>query len=499
MLLVKATISLLLLLHLNVSFSMEPLGLIAANDMNCYGGGVKYVSPYYSLEYYFDEFKDKNPYCIPPEDTTKYGEDFSERKISIDQFIDRILKNNQCTLFHDVFKTFIKARDSIFMHVDRSQPKRMLKMKDFMDEIKSDIHIEQAALARDVNFCGSSDISIKIWPYWFLLTKLKELLENVPPSEEITVIQKDGDTASTCQNVMANGTEDLEKFFVKIPKNLKDVVDITFHAYQIKDQLSVYAKDKKLYDTGCVPDDTNYKINKAELEGIDQLEFKVKAKCAGDNGTVWDIKVDCDLTPPPVASGQDDPCSKQIRELIIILESMMKTYYPIQNYYWMNVVCHHENYEKLTTDFPPPPTALEVLSDDQCKNKRKCNPDKHQQSFYSKKKQMLSQKTVLQRKPEPKGKTLKNETLKKTGDDEMDSVVFKLESTKEIKKEVVNHRVISQTKENQQADKIYFHLQRYLDNKELYCQNINNELELFDRISKRYCLTGYSKLLPNNP
>lgn len=438
----------------------QPQKIISAGDMNCYGGGVDYKSRESTISYHLSDFYKSNPKCIPPKDQTKHGENFTERKISVDQIVDKMIKAHSCDFMKDLLITFKKARDSTYEHVKKAQPKRMKNIKTFMEYIKSDLHVEQAALARDVNFCGSSDISFKIWPYWFLLSKLKEMIKLMPTSSEdiITSIEHNGQRAQTCKNVFVRGEENLNQFYVNIPTNLNGAVSIKFNAFQIPDQLSIYTNGKVIHDTKCISNSNKLELDKSQLKDIRELEFRVKAKCNGDKSTVWDIKVDCELEKQVQSSPKASPCYQDLSELILNIEAMIKTFYPIQDFYWMNLVCYHEYDGRLKSEFAPPPTLLQVLIDNQCQGQI-CAKDNF-------KKLLDLNSSALERKPV---------------------------DTQTIKANPLRSNSLGNSR------KTYFHKLRYLDNRELYCKDIRNRLSLFSKLSMRYCLSAYPILLEHTP
>ena len=344
------------------TFSKDIKQIINDRDVACYGGDFLLTSTHFTIEQNYSEFKEKNPKCMHSNVYEKHGVEFSDRRQAVEEYIDTIIENQKCDFLRPLLNLFRQSREETYDYIDSVQSPRMKMLKDYIKNLRSDINLKQAAIARNVNFCGHSDFGIKIYPYWYLTTKLKELLHNMtlmipPPKEEM--ITKTGQEAKTCNNVKASGSEDLDNFFVNIPSNLKGDVSIDFNAYAIMDQMIVYAGTKELFNTNCTSGRHKFNFSKQDLDDHQKIEIKIKAKCASDSGTAWDIRVNCEIEENNRVNQKKTPCISPVIELVRLLELMIEKFYPIQKYYWMNTICY-EKYDKiLKKDMLAPITYLD--------------------------------------------------------------------------------------------------------------------------------------------
>ena len=484
MLFAQVVLRLLLICYPLSTFGYGPKDAVLAEDIHCYGGGIQFESELYPMIFNFKDYHKKyNGSCLPFNEV-KYAEDLMERKVSLEELIEKIIKDNKCPELTKLLKTFKKVQKLMWNYPQDIKDIRNTHIAESLKKLKSDLHLYQAAIARKSNMCGGSDMGVKMWPYWDLIVKLKETQLGLP-TDEMTTISESGETANDCRNVRASGSEDLRDFYVKLPRNKVDDLNINFEAYGIKDQIIVYGSNgQMLYDSSCTSGTHSIRFNKDEIKYFDKIKVEVVAKCAGDHGTAWDIQINCKRKPVMKKALSD--CDKAIQRLVYLLDKMLKLYQPIQNHYWNQVLCYYEYEQKLKKGVPLPETELEIF-----RVEHKCVKCKEYATNYkeSKEKSYKNTKILFERETEKKKKFYQSELLVKR--DQIET--SQMNTFSKVSPHLNQTRNIARAnpaRENYKINKAQFDF----DKKE-YCKKNKRQMELFDKVSKRYCMTAYERLL----
>lgn len=470
------------------TYGYSPKDAVLAEDINCYGGGIKFDSELYPMEYSYKDYIENNPKCVPFNDI-RYGQDLVERIEALDGLIERVKKSKKCPLLSQLLQNFKTLQTYMWDYVGDIADPRKKHIIEVINRIKSDVHLYQGMITRQTHLCGVSDTATKIWPFWDLIVKLKELEQAIPPSSKVTVIKENGQEASTCHNVLASGTGDLDNFKVKIPWNKTKELTLDFEAYSVKDRVIVSSnRGETFYDSGCTSGKHSLVLNRSDLRGMQSLSINIKAKCAGDFGTVWDVRVDCQTEPSPPEKKKVSACDLYLQELILLLDKILKLYEPIQNHYWNKVLCYHEYEQILKEHVSLQESQLQTFQDQH----RCIDCRKNAKAYKEKPKETPKTETVImQREDKTRNKFLNSALFMKLKKN--DNIISEEEERLRRKKQKLRRFIANQ---QSNTDTYPLNKEQFQFIKKEYCESNPNRLQLFDRLSKRYCKTAYETLLP---
>jgi hypothetical protein len=225
-------------------------------------------------------------------------------------------------------------------------------------------HIRSAALAVLAEFCGVSDISLKVSPLW----KLKVGLIESPKLEVPVKIMSSGETADSCSNVSARGNEDLENIFVNVKNaNKAEPLTVTYNMYGVKDHVIVHLDGVEMFDSGCISGSKPIQI--PLTENSEKLKITIKALCDGGGGTAWTVGVTCSEEPPE-EEPKSKACKEQTSELLALIDQAIIHSRPIINYYWGRANCYIEHHERMTKELYTLTKVSQPQKSNLCKNKK---------------------------------------------------------------------------------------------------------------------------------
>lgn len=299
-------------------------------------------------------------------------------------------------------------------------------------------------------------MSFKLRPYFLLEVALRGETSHYSRTESVTV---DGETTNSCFNVQAQGSEDLNKFFINIVSADKSrPLVLKYETYTAKDQIILSDGKKVIFDSGCRSTSEVHEVMiNIQKVTSNKIKVLVNSSCNGENGTFWNFQLQCDqqvskpFNSTPIAC--TNPSSK--------LKKLIKEYYElsdnIHEHYWMKSNCYMQHYKELGEELLIQDTLLFTQEVRPCGEFDYCPKILSKNSYAI---SPLSNITAVK-----KGKLVERSPAVKTNRRLQKGTVF--EKNKE----------------------------HFIKNKSWFCIPKKSSLELFDRISKRYCLSGYPYLL----
>jgi hypothetical protein len=316
-----------------------------------------FTSEYYSVDYRYDEFKEKNkcsPYKEP--DVAKRGQKYNNAKSAVDEFIEKMITDKKCSFYKSLLQEFLSRKNSTESLYDKKYDLRqeLANAEAFNQEIQAHFAFRGWSSA----LCSISHVTERNKEYWWLLTKV---LETMARGSIVQVVSENGQEISHCGNVKAFGTKNLKEFTVSLEAAKSNKIKFTNNAYGVSDQFKVFSsRGSLLYDSGCKgavgEQKEEIKISKITSPFV---KIEVIANCSeGDQNTAWELSISCDADDEVSI----DQCTPQIKELIELLKKFLDVVPPILDNYWMQAMCYEKTHKHVLKNMKRVDLFMEVLS-----------------------------------------------------------------------------------------------------------------------------------------
>jgi hypothetical protein len=369
-------------MHSSYGLDIEKL----ADTYLCYGGGYNYKSQIVKETYLYSEFITQEPLCKLFDKPKGDSSEFLSIHNQILNYANSKTNKEPCPEVDKLIEKYISDSSKVIEYISTVTDKRVeniFKKTRVLDmnigtgkiiEVQKDkdpkgTHVRSAALGMLAEFCGVSDISLKVSPLW----KLKVGLIESPKLEIPVKIMSSGETADSCSNVSARGNEDLENFFVNVSNsNKSQPLTVTYNMYGVKDRVIVHLDGVEMFDSGCVSGSKPIVIPLSE--NSEKLKITIKALCEGGGGTAWTVGVTCSEDPAE-EEPKSQACVEQTSELLALIDQAILHTRPMMNYYWGRANCYKEHHEMMTKTMYSLTKVTKPQISNLCKNK-KCETKK---------------------------------------------------------------------------------------------------------------------------
>lgn len=333
-----------------------------ADSYLCYGGGMYFRSKYYTVDHRYQDFREQQEKCMPPQkaDTSLIGKDYRESKKSLDDQVEELKNNIKCISYKPLLEKFIERKACTEKSYEKKYEKREELTKG--EIFKHQIQLNNAFRGWTSAMCGVSHTSSRASEYWWLLT---ELLETKALKSAPDIVNKNGQEVKDCTNVKAYGSADLEQFSVSFENAVDDEVTLEFNTYTIPDQVIIKnSSGRTLFDSGCLGTE-GQKVEKIRINKkfSPKVTIQVKEECAGrDASTGWKLSLKCKGDKGD--GSQKGPCQKTAGKLIKSLKLHLNKVPPALDNFWMEALCYEETYGKALTNIKLIDLFMETLKID---------------------------------------------------------------------------------------------------------------------------------------
>jgi hypothetical protein len=331
----------------------------------CSYGGVDLDSNYFPLVHLYSKQRDKLNCDNKPIDN-QVDKKFIDYENEVKDEIKKIEQVPECKFLDP----FIKELREEIERIKKEDEKVYEKLNEVKKEKESEIQIVFPALAYTSLMCTESKVSQDVRAYWRFLHDINE----ARPGEGRVSIQKDGENAENCYNVIAQGETGLKEFYINTSMAKDKKIFLNFDTYFIPDQLIVYSDQNKiLFDSGCKGIKGEKEIELPSQGENSKIKLEVKHNCEeGYDSSAWSLQVQC--------MRSKSECSDEVAVLKHRLKQYLNQVPGVLDNIWIKGICYEDLYGELLSKFLKEEGLLKNESLKECRDMSGCgdpsaNPD----------------------------------------------------------------------------------------------------------------------------
>lgn len=281
-------------------------------DLGCHLPGYHIEGIYYSEEWLPSRPKGKEA-CDKRknQDAISMGKKWKSNNDEIEALIDQMLKNLKCSEIHPFLNSY---RESLRNHKSTFEKEQNAR-RDYVDALAASMDLQRkfAAMQGVNGHCAGNQ---NLWGSVIDIYAVNRLLA---PKGSRSHNVKDGETAESCSDVRASGSDDLKSFRVNMANAIGRSFKFSYDVYAIPDRVIVKSGNSVLLDTGCrsSAELMEKEIDLASLGGEKSIEVEIINNCEKPEekgGSAWEIAIACEEKP----AGEDEcvPEKKKLAELL---------------------------------------------------------------------------------------------------------------------------------------------------------------------------------------
>ena len=236
----------------------------------------------------------------------------------VDKYRNRIEDNNKIheqnmQIFHERFKNPMKQTESYLWQVG-------------------------------IDACTAAHSSWNISAYWDLYRDLVRL----KAKKRVFTLYENFASFDSCKNVIVNGSEDMNTFYVNTADSIDGIIKIRYNTYSVPDQIFVYGGEKQLIDSKCIGtrQTVEREINVNRIGSDKKIKIEVDAKCADNSSTGWTVEISCRSNRKDAKREYSKVCSSYLNSLRSLIERAVNNEAKIQSQLWADADCNFDTTNK---------------------------------------------------------------------------------------------------------------------------------------------------------
>jgi len=311
----------------------------------CYGGGVTFLSRYYSFSHTYPDFKEREK-CREGIQYKEAGEIFDKARTDFatllkltENKLDQ-LEKEKYTVCSDL-RPIIKDLNMAMKDVDDY-------VTEFRDQMIADVHKKgkDLNLQQEASYqgfisalCGSGHSSIANQPPWEFIGRLMTRLLYGP---ELILAHNEA-TFDQCRNLRVDGKSGVRNLTIDL-KKVSGPVILRYQTYTYPDRFQATLDGKIIFQTKCQQMTTERSvILKVSAPSDKKLAISIENNCEGapdPTGNKFLVILNCGLEHKNLSG----PCDSLIYPLIDSAKNFLESSRAMLDSYWMQVLCYEKVY-----------------------------------------------------------------------------------------------------------------------------------------------------------
>lgn len=319
----------------------------------CQAGGTLFKSQYYHVTNLYLNFEKVNPKC-----SDKYKQpnlDLYNEIMKINDQSSEYTKLNNCPEIAKISRSYLNQYSQTQSRI--STDKEAITEATKAAAKKPNIQIESSHIAWTLLMCASSHTSEDLDTRLNYLKDLQTIIYKKPPIKVIS----NGEILDDCKNVVAQGSDDLENFYVNLKGSTSPNVELSYNTFTVPDHITIHDSEKNfLLDSSCVGTEANVDRSIAIPDLIDKrIKISVDGKCKNkSSGTYWELHLSCGPSEQKYLPYEEQKrrkfCNEKAQKMIDTLKKNTNHMITYQQAQWMQAICQKGNYKKVMPDLVNP-------------------------------------------------------------------------------------------------------------------------------------------------